>query len=118
MNTDQQNQTGNSQIIGKKMWLITKKEVKYEGVLFEVDRANKTMSLRQVRSLGTEGRRNGVDDVPPNDKIFANVKFRVDLIKSFKIIENSQEEQTPKEEEEELDPAIVETTEPAPTTNT
>lgn len=68
------------------MWLITKKEVKYEGVLFEVDRQNKTMSLRQVRSLGTEGRRNGVNDIPPDDKILGNVKFRVDLIKTFKIV--------------------------------
>lgn len=122
MSQDRQNSKGedqtaqSNQIIGKKMWLITKKEVKYEGVLFEVDRVNKTMSLRQVKSLGTEGRRNGTNEIPPDDKILGNVKFRVDLIKCFKIIQNSQEEQAPKEEEEpETDPAIVETEQVQPT---
>ena len=92
------------------MWLITKKEVKYEGVLFEVDRKNKTMSLKQVCSKGTEGRRNGVNEIPPDDKILGSVKFRVDLIKTFKIIEQQEEQATAEEEEEEeLDPAIVQT---------
>lgn len=92
------------------MWLITKKEVKYEGVLFEVSRENKTMLLKQVRSLGTEGRRNGVNELPPDEKILGTVKFRVDLIKTFKIVEQQEEEATPEEdEEEELDPAIVQT---------
>lgn len=55
----EQSAQSNNQILGKNMWLITKAEVRYEGVLFEVDRVNKTMSLRQVKNMGTEGRRNG-----------------------------------------------------------
>jgi len=31
------------------MSLITKAEMRYEGVLFEVDRVNKTMSLKNVK---------------------------------------------------------------------
>ena len=90
------------------MWLITKAEVRYEGVLFEVDRVNKTMSLKQVKNMGTEGRRNGTNELPGDDKILGNVKFRVDLIKTFKIVEKPKEEETPEQEEPEMDPAIVE----------
>ena len=45
---------------------------------------------------------------------FANgtVKFRVDLIKNFKILKENEEQPVPKENEPEQDPAIVET-EPA-----
>lgn len=53
----------NSQIIGKTMWLITKADVRYEGILYEVDRVNKTMSLKQVKNMGTEGRRNGQNEL-------------------------------------------------------
>jgi protein LSM14 len=67
--------------------LITKAESRYEGTLFEVDRVNKTMSLKNVKNYGTEGRRNGENEIPKSDPIIASVKFRVDLIKTFKIIE-------------------------------
>lgn len=95
----------NSQIIGKTMWLITKADVRYEGILYEVDRVNKTMSLKQVKNMGTEGRRNGQNELQPDDKVLGNVKFRVDLIKKFQIIENEQENSN--NEEPEMDPAIV-----------
>ncbi len=42
-------QPSHNQIIGKPMSLITKAEMRYEGVLFEVDRVNKTMSLKNVK---------------------------------------------------------------------
>lgn len=93
MSQVQQNDKGagqsaqSNQIIGKEMWLITKAEVRYEGVLYEVDRVNKTMSLKQVRNMGTEGRRNGVNEMPGDEKVLGNVKFRVDLIKNFKVVE-------------------------------
>ena len=75
------------------MWLITKAEVRYEGILAEVDRVNKTMSLKQVKNMGTENRRNGVNEIPADpDKVLGNVKFRVDLIKTFKVIEKPADE--------------------------
>ena len=92
------------------MWLITKADVRYEGILYEVDRVNKTMSLKEVKNMGTEGRRDGQNELQSDDKVLGNVKFRVDLIKTFKIIENGpdKEEQAKEEEEEpEMDPAIV-----------
>lgn len=41
--------------------------------------------------MGTEGRRNGQNELQPDDKELGNVKFRVDLIKTFKIIEKDPE---------------------------
>ena len=94
------------------MWLITKADVRYEGVLFEVDKVNKTMSLKQVKNMGTEGRRNGVNELQPDGKILGNVKFRVDLIKNFKIIEEPDDEPEEAEQSKEpVDEAIVESSE-------
>lgn len=50
-------------IIGSYLSLITKAESRYEGTLYEVDRVQKTMSLKNVKSFGTEGRRNGENEI-------------------------------------------------------
>jgi|TARA_B110000285_G_C14808859_1_gene461005 hypothetical protein len=60
--------------------------VRYEGTLIDVDREKKIMSLRNVSQKGTEGRRNGENEIPPNDSILGMVKFKVELIKEFNII--------------------------------
>lgn len=46
-------------IIGSYISLITKAESRYEGILTDVDKVKKTMSLKNVKGYGTEGRRNG-----------------------------------------------------------
>jgi hypothetical protein len=56
--------------------------------------------------MGTEGRRGGEHEIPAVDKPLGTVKFRVDLVKTFKIIERPEEEK--QEEEEAMDPAIIE----------
>jgi len=60
--------------------------VRYEGTLIDVDREKKIMSLRNVSQKGTEGRRNGENEIPPNETILGMVKFKVELIKEFNII--------------------------------
>ena len=96
-------------ILGSYLSVITKANSRYEGTLTEVDRVKKTMSLRDVRNMGTEGRRDGVNEIPRADGILGNVKFRVDLISSFEIIKKPAEES---QEEENVDPAIVESQTP------
>ena len=100
--TDKQ-ENESSGIIGSYLSLITKAEARYEGTLVQVDRVNKIMTLKGVKTMGTEGRRNGVNEMPANDSVMAQVKFRVDLIKTFDII-NRPEEPT----ESKDDPAIIE----------
>lgn len=58
--------------------------------------------------MGTEGRRNGQNELQSDDKVLGNVKFRVDLIKNFKIIENQNADENTEQDEQEKDPAIVE----------
>ena len=52
-----------------------------------MDPVNKAMTLIKVKSMGTEGRRNGVNEILGNDNEINEVIFKVDLIKDFKIIE-------------------------------
>lgn len=47
------------------MQILTIAQVRYEGVLSEVDPINKAMTLINVKSHGTEGRRNGVNEIAP-----------------------------------------------------
>ena len=61
------------------------------------------MSLKNVKGFGTEGRRNGENEIPPSENVLGTVKFRVDLVKTFEIIEKQPEEA----EEETVDPAII-----------
>ena len=52
--------------------------------------------------MGTEGRREGENEILPNDAVLGMVKFRVDLIKTFEIIAKPEEE-----EADDGDPAII-----------
>lgn len=105
-NENQEEGNTQSKIIGSYLSLITKAESRYEGTLVEVDKKKKTMSLKNVKNMGTEGRRNGVNELPPGDSILGTVKFRVDLVKTFEIIDKPQDDQE-QAPEEAMDPAIV-----------
>ena len=65
----------------------------------EVNPIQKSMTLINVRGFGTEGRRNGVNEIPPVENEIAEVQFKVDQIKDFKVIG--------KPEIVQLDPAII-----------
>jgi len=45
------------------------------------------MSLKNVHNMGTEGRRDGENELAATDTILGQVKFRVDMIKTFNIVE-------------------------------
>ena len=72
--------------------------------MVEVDRPNKTMSLKNVKNMGTEGRRNGENEVPPSSAALGRVKFKVELIKTFNITQKPPGED---DGENQVDPAIV-----------
>lgn len=68
-------------------------------MLSEVDPINKAMTLINVKSYGSEGRRNGVNEIPPADTEISEARFKVDHIKDFKIIDKPNPTL--------LDPAII-----------
>lgn len=74
-----------AQFIGKTITLISNSENRYVGVLHEINAKDSTVSLRQVQSFGTEGRRNGINEFPPSDGIFEYIIFRGSDVKDLKI---------------------------------
>ena len=95
-----------SSILGSKLQIITTAQVRYEGILTQVDPINKAMTLIMVKSYGSEGRRGGVNEILPTDNDIAEVLFKVDHIKDFKIIEKPNTTL--------LDPAIIQASNQAP----
>lgn len=61
----------NSEIIGKTLSVVTKQLSRYQGTLVDFDTNKKTMTLKNVSSHGTEGRRNGENEIPGNTSILA-----------------------------------------------
>jgi len=74
--------------IGSKISLISKSEIRYEGTLFGVDQNDSTVSLSNVRSFGTEGRKGGgVGEIAPVHEIFDIIVFRGSDIKDLNVSE-------------------------------
>ena len=76
-----------AQFIGKTITLISNSENRYVGILHEINAQDSTVSLRHVRSYGSEGRRNGINEFPPSDRVFEYIVFRGSDVKDLKISE-------------------------------
>ena len=50
-------------LTGSLISLITNALVRYEGTLIEINRVERSMNLQNVRSFGTEGRRDGKNEI-------------------------------------------------------
>jgi len=92
--------------IGCKIGLISKSQIRYEGTLFTIDAKESTIALSNVRSFGTEGRRDGGQEIPPSNEIYEFIIFRASDIKDLYVSDNSPAPAAP------IDPAIVHTSSP------
>lgn len=74
------------QIIGSKISLISKSDIRYEGTFYAMDIREATISLAKVRSFGTEDRPTN-RPIPMKDEIYEFIIFRGSDIKSIDVVE-------------------------------
>eukprot|EP00924_Labyrinthula_sp_SR-Ha-C_P015033 maker-scaffold_9-snap-gene-6.48-mRNA-1 protein AED:0.15 eAED:0.15 QI:90/1/1/1/1/1/4/168/312 len=86
-------------LLGATISLISKKDVRYEGTLAEVNSEESTISLENVKVFGTEDRRTGEGSMAPRDDIFAYVVFSGSDIKDLNVVghqKDKKEKEAPK----------------------
>ncbi|KAF7658954.1 hypothetical protein LDENG_00005330 [Lucifuga dentata] len=77
---------GGTPYIGSKISLISKAQIRYEGILSSVDTEKSTVALAKVKSYGTEDRHTD-RPVPPKDEIYEYIIFRGSDIKDITVSE-------------------------------
>ncbi|KFD56571.1 hypothetical protein M514_02675 [Trichuris suis] len=76
-------------LIGSKISLISKSEIRYEGILYTVDPEKSTIALAKVRSFGSEDRRTD-EVIPPRKEVYEYIIFKATDIKDLLVRETPQ----------------------------
>lgn len=100
-----------SPYLGCKISLISKAEIRYEGLLYSIDAQESTVALANVRSFGTENRPTE-RPIPPRNEVFELIIFRGSDIKDLHVSEPPNKPPTPAAASWPQDPAIVEVSQP------
>jgi len=99
------------QLLGSKISLISKSEIRYEGILFTLNPNESTLALAKVRMFGTENRSTD-NPVAPREEVFEFIIFRGQDIKDIRLCEPPTP-QPPLPGTLPYDPAIVQHSVPA-----
>ncbi|TWU79006.1 hypothetical protein ED733_008346 [Metarhizium rileyi] len=96
-----------SDFLGSRISLISKSDIRYVGTLHEINSDESTVSLENVRSFGTEGRRGRPEEeISPSDQVYEYIVFRGSDVKDLRIEEHPGIKET-KPPAMPDDPAIV-----------
>eukprot|EP00929_Paragymnodinium_shiwhaense_P013407 TRINITY_DN121267_c0_g1_i1.p1 TRINITY_DN121267_c0_g1~~TRINITY_DN121267_c0_g1_i1.p1 ORF type:complete len:490 (-),score=95.76 TRINITY_DN121267_c0_g1_i1:160-1629(-) len=82
--------TGNIPYIGSKISLITTSDIRYEGILYTLNREESTIAVQNVRSYGTEGRR--CPETPMSNEIYDFIIFRGKDLKDLTVLQGAPEQ--------------------------
>lgn len=88
--------------IGSHLQLISKCEIRYEGILHSLDAEKKTICLSNVRTFGTEDRKTGADSVAGTDSVYDCIIFNAGDVKSVVVFDRDSSPKTNFQ-----DPAII-----------
>jgi len=88
--------------IGSKISLISTSEVRYEGTLYQIDTKESTISLKNVRHMGTEDRKTD-NKIEASSALYTSIIFRGENIKNLRLVEEDSEHVL-------NDPAVLEAT--------
>lgn len=81
-----------SPLLGNRISLISKKNIRYEGILYSINEANSTLALQNVTSFGTEGREKtdpSTAFVAPQEGVHPYLLFRGCDIKDLHVHEQA-----------------------------
>jgi len=110
-------------LLGNRISLISKKNIRYEGVLYSINETNSTLALQNVTSFGTEGREKtdpSTAFVAPQEGIHAYLLFRGCDIKDLHVHEQQKESDSSEvaTTKKESQPAVASASETASTPQT
>lgn len=90
--------------LGSLISLVSTSDIRYRGILRQIDHVNSTIQLEQVYSMGTEHRRPAHEYLPPNPKPYDYIVFRATEVKDLNVERHATDMQTAMLDN---DPAII-----------
>jgi len=76
---------------GRRISLISKSEIRYEGFLHTINEEENTVALKNVRMFGTEGRKGDPSqEISAGDQLYDFIKFRGAELKDLTVYEDNQ----------------------------
>lgn len=76
--------------------LISRSDIRYIGVLDDINQETSSIALVNVKSCGTEGRKNNpYEEIPANDNVFPYICFRASDVKDLMVEQEMQAPQPP-----------------------